>query len=82
VSVNRKTAEKQCEQLLELLREQPVTQLDAIRELGCMRLASRIYDLRRRGHIIDTHRVLMLGRFGSNRIAEYRLVREWNHGRP
>jgi len=78
---NRATADKQCEQLLELLREQPVTQLDAIRELGCLRLAARVYDLRRRGHVITTKRILMLGRFGSNQVAEYQLVREANGGR-
>jgi hypothetical protein len=29
-----------------------ITQLDALKDLGCMRLASRVSDLRRQGHNI------------------------------
>lgn len=40
----------QCEEILEYMREYgSITPFDAIRDIGCMRLASRIADLKRRG---------------------------------
>ena len=40
----------QCERILKYIEENgSITQLDALRELGCMRLASRISDLKRQG---------------------------------
>ena len=40
----------QCERILDYIAEQgSITQLDALREFGCMRLASRISDLKRQG---------------------------------
>ena len=40
----------QCDRVLRYMREfGSITQADAIRELGCMRLASRISELRKRG---------------------------------
>ena len=40
----------QCERILDYIAEQgSITQLDALREFGCMRLASRIRDLKRQG---------------------------------
>ena len=40
----------QCERILSYIEENgSITQLDALREFGCMRLASRISDLKRRG---------------------------------
>lgn len=42
----------QSEIILDMLKRGPITPLDAQREAGCMRLAARIYDLRRRGHHI------------------------------
>ena len=34
-----------------------VTQLEALRDLGCMRLAPRVHELRQHGYRIDTKRV-------------------------
>lgn len=31
----------------------PITPLEALERYGCFRLAARIYDLRRAGHLID-----------------------------
>lgn len=42
-----------------------ITQLDAIRDLGCMRLASRISDLRRQGYNIESKFVPVKNRYGE-----------------
>ena len=40
----------QCERILDYIAENgSITQLDALKEFGCMRLASRISDLKRQG---------------------------------
>jgi len=40
----------QCERIVRYIEEKgSITQLDALREFGCMRLASRISDLKRQG---------------------------------
>lgn len=40
----------QCERILQYIEETgSITQMDALREFGCMRLASRISDLKRQG---------------------------------
>ena len=40
----------QCEKILKYIKENgSITQIDALREFGCMRLASRISDLKRQG---------------------------------
>lgn len=49
-----------------------ITQLEAIRDLGCMRLASRISDLRREGFPINSEFVPVKNRFGETcRIKRY-----------
>ena len=47
---------KQTDRILEYIQEnQSISQLEALRDLGIMRLASRISDLKRQGyHIIST----------------------------
>lgn len=51
-----------------------ITQLEALRDLGCMRLASRISDLRRRGYDITSERVAVKNRYGEvSYIKRYRL---------
>ncbi len=42
-----------------------ITQLEAIRDLGCMRLASRISDLRRLGYPIKSEFEPVKNRFGE-----------------
>lgn len=40
----------QCERILRYIEETgSITQMDALREFGCMRLASRISDLKKQG---------------------------------
>lgn len=43
-----------------------ITQLEALRDLGVMRLASRISDLRRQGYNIVSQRETVQNRYGEN----------------
>lgn len=42
-----------------------ITQLEAFKDLGVMRLGARIYDLRRRGHTILSRQVSSKNRYGQ-----------------
>lgn len=42
-----------------------ITQIDALRDIGCMRLASRISDLRSRGHNIVSEIIPVKNRYGE-----------------
>ena len=47
----------QKEQILRHLKlYQQITPIDALNEYGCFRLAARVYDLRREGHVIEEER--------------------------
>ena len=49
-----------------------ITPLEAMRDLGVMRLASRISDLKRKGYKIKTEKVAVTNRFGKKtNIARY-----------
>lgn len=51
-----------------------ITQLEALRDLGVMRLASRISDLRRKGHNIQSETITVRNRFEEEcRVARYSL---------
>jgi hypothetical protein len=51
-----------------------ITQLEALRDLGVMRLASRISDLRRLGYPITSDNVTVKNRFGEDcHIKRYRM---------
>lgn len=60
---------KQKRQILDMLRERPITARDAV-QIGCMRLAARIHDLRADGHEIHSEMITADG----TRFAQYRLV--------
>lgn len=52
-----------------------ITQLEALQELGIMRLASRISDLRRKGYPIESKMVSVENRYGEKcRIKSYRMI--------
>ena len=54
-----------------------ITQLEAIRDLGIMRLASRVSDLRRKGYPIASDWLEVTNRFGEKtKIKRYRLETE------
>ena len=57
----------QNERILEYMRtEGSITQLDALRDLGVMRLASRISDLRKQGWSIVSKREAVKNRYGED----------------
>lgn len=71
----------QCNQVLEYMRDfGSITQLDAIRDIGCMRLASRINDLREQGYAIGRRIKTGKNRYGNTiHFAEYYLIEEDNN---
>lgn len=70
----------QCDLVLEYMRQfGSITQLEAIRDIGCMRLASRINDLRERGYAIGRRMKTSKNRYGKDvSFAEYYLEED-NH---
>jgi len=57
-------------QILQMLRKRTkkgVTAIDAIQQIGCLRLAARINDLRSMGHNIET----IMIKNGSMKYAKY-----------
>lgn len=51
-----------------------ITQLEALRFCGVMRLASRISDMRMRGHAIESKMITIVNQFGEEcRIKRYSL---------
>lgn len=53
-----------------------ITQLEALRDLGVMRLASRIADLRKKGIKIESVREAVKTRYGTTYIKRYKLAEE------
>lgn len=57
-----------------LMKNGSITQLDAMKDLGIMRLGARVFDLKERGYNIVTVMVEDLNRFGEpTRYARYYL---------
>lgn len=68
----------QCERLAKYLEEfGTITQLEALRDLGIMRLASRVNDLRKEGWQIRTDMIPVRNRWGQRvEVAQYRMETE------
>lgn len=68
----------QCQQVLDYMRKfGSITQFEALRDIGCMRLASRISDLRGQGYAIGRRMKTMKNRYGKDvSFAEYYLIEE------
>ena len=66
----------QAERVLMYMRDfGSISQLEALRDLGCMRLAARISDLKKKGYVIQRDMVSSSNRYGDEvRYAMYRLV--------
>lgn len=66
----------QTQKILEYLNKyDKITPLEAMRDLGIYRLASRIYDLKEQGYNIETEMVDVKNRYGSTtKVACYKLV--------
>lgn len=67
--------ESQCNKVLHFIEtEGSITPLDALREFGCMRLASRVSDLKRKGYPITREMETAKNRYGEPiRYARYRM---------
>ena len=65
----------QCERLLEYLNtHDSITQMEAMNELGIMRLASRVSDLKRQGYPIESKMIVVKNRWDETCcVASYRL---------
>ena len=67
---------KQAERVLKYMRDfGSITQLEAIRDISCMRLGARIFDLKREGYAINKEMETSKNRYGEDTsYARYRLV--------
>lgn len=65
----------QCDRIVQYMQENgSITSWEAMRELGCLRLASRIHDLREMGIGIEKEMVSEKNRYGESvSFARYRL---------
>ena len=65
----------QCDKVLAYMKQfGSITQLEALSDLGCMRLASRISDLRQQGYPIGRRMKTSKNRYGEDvHFAEYYL---------
>lgn len=70
----------QCDAIIEYIREfGAITPLDAMRDLGVMRLGARIWELKRSGYSIHGDLVEVDNRWGGKaHVARYRLAQEQN----
>lgn len=69
---NKTSSESQNAKILAWLEDgNKITALDALRIFGCFRLASRVYDLRERGHNITKEMIIQPN---GKRVAEYSLA--------
>ena len=68
----------QCDRIIQYIDDfGSITQLQAIADLGCMRLASRVNDLRQIGYPIRMRWVSGKNRYGEKtRYAEYYIEKE------
>lgn len=68
----------QCEKILKFMdtHKNGITPLQAMDKFGCMRLTSRIHDLREQGYNISSESVEVKNRYGEKcRVSRYRLVK-------
>ena len=68
----------QCDKVLAYMKQfGSITQLEALADIGCMRLASRISDLRQQGYPIGRRIKTGKNRYGDSvSFAEYYLIEE------
>lgn len=83
-SVNERSVKRmnsyptQCQRILDyMLDHGSITQLEALKDLGVFRLASRISEMRKNGYQITSELVQVENRYGETcRVKRYRLSRE------
>ena len=60
------TKTTQTQRVLDYIRENgSITQMEALNELGCMRLASRISDLKKQGYLITSKNEAVKNRYNE-----------------
>lgn len=70
--INEESAATQCNRILAHMQKGlSITSLEALQMYGCMRLASRIHDLRERGENIIVERINLPN---GKTVAQYRLA--------
>lgn len=70
------TKKTQAERVLDYINEfGSITQIDALRDIGCMRLASRISDLRKQGVDIISKTEAVNNRYGEKCYIKRYMVR-------
>ncbi len=77
--IEKQKHEAQCNLILRYMDEHgPISSLVAMKEFGCMRLASRINDLRKKGYMIVTDMIRVEDEDGKyvGKYAEYHLANE------
>lgn len=69
--------QSQCDRILRYIDENgSITQLQALKEFGCMRLASRMSDLKKRGYPVEKRMETAKNRYGEPvRYARYSICR-------
>lgn len=68
---------KQTESILQYMKNYGgITPMDALKDIGCMRLAARIADLKREGHRIKSEKVAVRRRDGSRAFVERYMIDE------
>lgn len=77
-----KTKLTQCDKIVEYMKKYgSITQLQAYVDIGCVRLPSRIHDLKRKGYTIGREMIKVKNRDGDYvPIAKYSLVEEQQNG--
>lgn len=74
INLNEKESRTQCNMIADYLRKgYSITSLEALRLFGCMRLASRVHDLRERGLNIGKKIITLPNK---KRVCEYFLVKQ------
>ena len=70
------TTTTQCGRILQHLeKNRSITAIQALEMYGCFRLASRIYDLKKRGFTIEKEMVERVNRYNEKvLVAQYKLV--------
>lgn len=72
----------QCNRILDyMLTHGSITQFDAMRDLGVMRLGARIFELKERGHKIIDEMVEVKDRHGNKcHVKRYMMIGDGVHG--
>ena len=75
----RESKSSQCQRIIEyIVKFRSITAQEAMDDLGCFRLASRIHDLKQRGYPINGFWVHGKNRYGeSTKYKMYTLDKEW-----